>query len=460
MAFCLSVGNANAKYCNSSGSKVGAGKFCDNLVEKSCPAGCYCTGGGNISWVIGDVGKGCSGRWSKMSELSGKGVYLCPSPFVKSDGGISASSSCYYTNSSGTKLYNKDYSCSAGKYLPANSITCTSCPENYYCTGVTAKPSGNDAGKTACPSGLSSNTGATSEASCRKKITCDAGKYLPANATECATCKSEQNYAYYCPGGAAYIDVGFDQGLKRCGPNEQVNSNQTGCINNADIPISCSAGKYLPANSMECTTCKSEQNYAYYCPGGSWKKSSQDKGLKKCPSGFVPNSSKSGCLTKTTKIIKCDPASYLPAGSETCTPCTAGFYCPGGDLEYSETKDVGIGTCPAGAIVNQDQTSCIKAQGNEIDCLPDYYLPANSDKCAPCLERHKCLGGKYPPSNKDQGIQKAAEVALDKYKMLYGIEGDTAPLKSQCWIIPAKDKYIDCVLGKHINFDNISEPKK
>ena len=133
VAFCLSVDYANAKYCNSHSYKVSAGKYCDNLVEASCPAGCYCTGGGNISWVKGDVKKGCSDRWSKISNLSDKGVYLCPSPFTKSDGAISDSSGCYYTNSSGTKLYNKNYTCSAGQYLPADSDTCQACPKNHFC---------------------------------------------------------------------------------------------------------------------------------------------------------------------------------------------------------------------------------------------------------------------------------------------------------------------------------------
>ena len=438
MAFCLSVGNANAKYCNSSGSKVGAGKFCDNLVEKSCPAGCYCTGGGNISWVIGDVGKGCSGRWSKMSELSGKGVYLCPSPFTKSDGGISASSSCYYTNSSGTKLYNKNYSCGAGKYLPANSITCTTCPENYYCPGITAKPSGSDAGKTACASGTQSELGAKAASDCKKYVSCSAGQYLPANSETCAACTS----GYYCTAGT-YTKKAENQGLKVCGDGQEPNADKTGCEKKKPESVTCDTGKYLPANAYECSACLANSA----CAGGTYKPSNANQGIESCAVGYSANSDKTSCVKDKPTSVKCDPGKYLPAGKEECAQCTSGFVCSGGDLPYSETSDSGITKCPSGKVPTSDQTKCENAPPETVKCAAKQYLPANKDKCAPCLERHTCPGGDYVPSNKDQGITKSAEIALNWDRMLYGLKGADAPLKEQCWIITNPQKYIDCVTG-------------
>lgn len=508
MAFCLNINNANAKYCNSYGSKVGAGKFCDNLVEKSCPAGCYCTGGGNISWVIGDVGKGCSGRWSKMSDLSGKGVYLCPSPFTKSDGGASANTSCYYTNSSGTKLYNKNYSCGAGQYLAANSITCTTCPKNYYCPGVKTKPSGSDAGKTACPSGTKSELGAKSSSDCKKHISCSAGQYLPANTETCAACTN----GYYCTAGT-YTKKAENQGLKVCGTEQVPNASKTGCETKK---YSCDTGTYLPANSTTCSACPSDSycpgqsdmvksdspqgfiqctdnkvpksdhtgceekkpdsvkcNVGQYlpantyacaaclansaCAGGTFAPSNANQGIKACDSGYSVSADKASCVKNKPTSVNCDPGTYLPAGKEACAPCTSGFVCTGGDLPYSETSDSGISKCPSGQVPTSDQTKCENAPPETVKCAAKQYLPANKDKCAPCLERHTCPGGDYVPSNKDQGIQKTAEIALDWDRMRYGLKTADAPLKEQCWILIDKKKYIDCVLGKKsINIKNIN----
>ena len=57
----------------------------------------------------------------------------------------------------------KSITCSAGKYLPANSETCTTCPAGYYCNGGTFTYDGNMKGRTGILSaGYFSTGGATS----------------------------------------------------------------------------------------------------------------------------------------------------------------------------------------------------------------------------------------------------------------------------------------------------------
>ncbi len=53
--------------------------------------------------------------------------------------------------------------CAAGKYLPANSTTCTTCDEDYYCPGGTFNQSTSIQGRTACPEPTFENLASTSD---------------------------------------------------------------------------------------------------------------------------------------------------------------------------------------------------------------------------------------------------------------------------------------------------------
>lgn len=80
VSFCINIHDANAEYCNSQKKKAPKGFYCNALATHTCPEGCYCTGGGNFTWAVGDVEKGCKERWNKITtSLNSKGVYLCPS---------------------------------------------------------------------------------------------------------------------------------------------------------------------------------------------------------------------------------------------------------------------------------------------------------------------------------------------------------------------------------------------
>lgn len=443
MAFCLCVGNANAELCNGKSYKVKPGRYCWATQGYACAPGCYCTGnaGSFTSWTKSSVTDGCSKRWTKIdSELGSYGVHLCPADFPNSASGSSASSSCYYT-SGGTTLYYKNYpACAAGTYRPKNSGTCTTCPKDHYCPGAAAaKPSKtSDAGLNSCPPGTQSSLGAKSSSDCQKHISCSAGQYLPANSETCAACTD----GHYCTAGT-YTKKAEHQGLKFCGPEQIPNTTKTGCEEKKPDSVQCKVGEYLPANAYACATCLANSA----CIGGTYKPSNANQGIESCGDGYSVSADKSKCEKNKPESVKCSAGQYLPAGKEECVPCTSGFYCPGGTCPYSETADSCIAKCPSGQVPTSDQTGCENAPPDTITCAAKQYLPGNKKECAPCLERHTCPGGDYVPSDKDQGIQKQAEIPLDWDKMLYGPKGPNAPLKEQCWIIIDKQKYIDCVTG-------------
>ena len=102
--------------------------------------------------------------------------------------------------------------CEAGKFLPANTVTCVTCLENNYCTGGTFELSASDQGISQCLNGLSSPAGSTSADMCEmRNTTCEAGTYLPAHSADCEVCPENS----YC-GGGEFAESASDQGVSAC----------------------------------------------------------------------------------------------------------------------------------------------------------------------------------------------------------------------------------------------------
>ena len=80
--------------------------------------------------------------------------------------------------------------CSAGKYLPANTETCATCTGGNYCTGWSGNYDGNSHGLSACSSlgtGYTSDSGANANTGCYLAVA--AGKYkTSATGTSVASC--------------------------------------------------------------------------------------------------------------------------------------------------------------------------------------------------------------------------------------------------------------------------------
>ena len=255
-------------------TKASAGQYCVWLQLKDCAPGCYCTGGSSFAWTISDVPKGCSERWSAMSDIEGNGVHLCPSDFPSSDSGANAATSCYYTYN-GTKIYNKSVSCPAGQYMPANSNNCATCPANSWCPGGTYHTGRSASGINSCSSSYPySASSSSAQTACYRNCTTSdvtyssavSGKYYYNNNNQCS---------------ATSCQIGTELSSGHCNR----------------IAYNCSSGQYLATGATACTTCPAGS----YCGGGGYYyNASSNQGINNCANEIAPGwSSDSGKGAKT-----------------------------------------------------------------------------------------------------------------------------------------------------------------
>ena len=115
----------------------------------------------------------------------------------------------------------KSVNCDSNQFLPANSVSCATCPDGFSCTGGDLvfnehETSGIDLShnlmrdvSNVCATNFSSELYATWRP---KSITCNAGEYLPMNSVLCASC-SQNNY---CLGGTYTFNETENQGIEPC----------------------------------------------------------------------------------------------------------------------------------------------------------------------------------------------------------------------------------------------------
>ncbi len=253
-----------------------------------------------------------------------------------------------------------EYSCDPGYYLPAKYSKCLQCPIGYYCPGGTYKYSiEDDQGKIGCPyerkgwnvSGYpNSDIGASAVTECYSNIqsrpwtgeildcelpagcagktcevaakastpdACDYVAYSNADGTGDGKTKSgcETNDAPYTLKTIYVIPLSGYYATQDADGNPM-------CVKDKcdkDTCTECAHGYYLPANATECTLCKR----GHFCPGGTYKYGSEDKGLEQCPRVTYPNSDDGASAitecysdakqrTWTGKLLSCD----VPDGCE------------------------------------------------------------------------------------------------------------------------------------------------
>ena len=229
--------------------------------------GMYGIKGGELI-VMPFGGQGYGGGFPEMM-----GVYQCPSSYPSSDAGAKTVYECYKYDANGNKVYygaNTNIVCAEGTYLPANATQCIACnaSQNQVCPGGRFEKSdviqglklNCGAGKylpanaTQCSvcdesqyfcfggiydynftedQGLIAHNGYVNMGAIHTFITCDPGKYVPANTNQCSACTGD----YICPGGIFFTDATYnvDRGKKLC-PYGQPNATHTECVGKSTKP--------------------------------------------------------------------------------------------------------------------------------------------------------------------------------------------------------------------------------
>ena len=362
-------------------SNTSAGEYCKNAGNKpSCPGGCYCTGG--TKFALGtdySADDYCRGVVGDDWHFDSAHIYRCPDYYSSSPAGSSSVSNCY--NASNNFRYRNDLSCSAGKYLPANSETCADCLDGYVCTGISGKSaSSSDQGLSTCPDGKQPNA---DKSACEGAVQCPKGSYLPKNTQTCAECPdgfvckggsfrinqpTDQGKLYpkdACPGSKSIVNK-YRDGCESClGGNMKANEDHTECVEH-DMDIA--PGYYLKANATAPSACFGAKKF---CPGGTFSKQAEDQGRYDCPFGANATADNKGCQLKLTKKQMENGASgagkcWLKTNVEDFKSCIYGVRIQEIDPSAAETSTIRDFLKPASSI------------GTVAETIRDFLKPAGS----------------------------------------------------------------------------------
>lgn len=235
----------------------------EEIYKNSDFGGAYGRKGGEIIYFGG----------MSTSATGNLGMYGCPQSYPSSDSGAKTVYECYKYDANGNKVYygaNTNIVCAEGTYLPANATQCVACnvAQNQVCPGGRFEKLDKIQGlRLNCPTGKYLPANATQCSSCDESqyfcfggiydynssedqgriahngyvnmgehhtfITCNPGKYVPANTNQCSACTGN----YICPGGIFFTDATYnvDRGKKLC-PYGQPNATHTACVGKSSKP--------------------------------------------------------------------------------------------------------------------------------------------------------------------------------------------------------------------------------
>lgn len=314
-----------------------------------------------------------------------------------------------FTNSA----YAARITCAAGTYW--NGSACTTCSDQYYCTGFTRNNPVVNYGRTLCPTGYRvGGTGLTARNQCKLQTT--AGSYI---ATANSSTQSSCSYGYYCP--AALVNYGSTGSRISC-PSGYTDgdmgaSSQDQCImwtydgeyvaNAYDTTATtCPAGSYCVSEYINYGNTGSIQ----ICTGATYSGSGA-YACTACPTGYTANTTDGKTAASQCQIQTTDGNYIATANSATQTTCSAGYYCPAALINYGST---GTRTaCPAGytsggtGISAQDQCKIQTAGGTYISvansstpttCTAGSYCPAASIGYGSTGSIIQCTGATYSGS--------------------------------------------------------------
>jgi hypothetical protein len=157
----------------------------------------------------------------------------------------------------------------------------------------------------------------------------------------------------------------------------------------------CSAGTYADHDTNKCVPCpanthaKAQSDVCTPCPLNTYSLLGDEK-CRKCDKGYKVNTARTGCQAPTpstrppTTPTTTPPAVTSPTPEPTHGDCAASYYifmvdgviqgckkCPPGT--FSGFISYYCSTCPAGSMVNSEQTGCVP---NSIPIPPSTKPPA------------------------------------------------------------------------------------
>ena len=346
----------------------------------------------------------------------------------------------------------KSVTCAAGKYLPANSLSCGDCTAGYACPGGTYSYSSSIQGRSACTG--RTQYSATGASSCS---TVSAGYYTTgcnASNNNC-TGQSQCTGTTYCSGGVQ----------SNC-PSGYTANTAAGKTAASQCAISIAAGKYLGTKNGTSATS---------CAAGTYKAAhtvnyGSTSSCDSCPTGYTVAAgvgvAQTSCYisvpagkylgtAKGTTTTSCAAGTYKAAhtvnygSTSSCSACATGYNSAAGAasctaIEYTITYNLNGGTNSTSnptkytietatitlasptrtgytfggwytesAFTNKvtqiakgstgNKTFYAQWTGNSIKCDAGKYLPANSVTCATCVAGYSCAGGTWTYDGAEHG---------------------------------------------------------
>ena len=257
---------------------------------------------------------------------------------------------------------------------------------------------------------------------------CSAGQYLPAGATECATCMAGS----YCVGGTYNYDTSKAQGISECPADFREGS--TGLESEGACMGSCTVScepKTCPEHSTNCvhgtdtesgTMTYGNQSCSATAPVCSMTFDCVD-GYNKSGDGCVAGDmntityDEAGGKINGSKVDSCNVESgdiVLPTDVTKTGYTFAGWY----DANGAKVETIASGSCVSPITLTAQWTL------NSYECVAGQYLPAGATECEVCPAGSYCVGGTYNyDTSKAQGI---SECPADFREGSTGLESEGA----------------------------------
>ncbi len=257
----------------------------------------------------------------------------------------------------------KSITCDAGKYLPANTETCSSCPAGSYCTGDKFTYTGAEQGKFSCSTGTSSKytNSATSNTSVNNcYLTTTAGNYVATAGSGQTACTA----GYYCPGGTTiYYGTGTTTGGRTSCPA----TTKTGYFVYNGSTVRTSASGSSAATSCYLDRSKADYWTAQTGNHGFWRpQNTTDKCYYSSSTGYYDNCKNSSGSTIAKRFSECNAGYFIDTSksqsgyTNTCTACATGSYTSASGINSDATNAMGNGSYVY-------ETSCTACTGGKTN---------------------------------------------------------------------------------------------